>query len=693
MKLLYSFNKLGLNQQTGDQNLIEGQAFSFTLPNNTFVDAAINTIAYSASLVDGTALPTWISFDPVSLTFSGSAPAGIAGTGIRLQATDSTGAMSEEAFHLYPAKGLLSLNAQEDDVQLHQGPNSILSVSLPAGSFADSIVGRTVTLSATQTDGTPLPAWLTFDPTTATLNGNSPSWNFDQQVEILATASDGVVSAEAFHIRNSPLSIQQTLTVAPGTTFSAALNSIALPPSVGQVSVRSLDGSALPDGITVTGTGNGVADTLNGTMPTTAQKVSVLVDYTPVDTTQHSTTKVDLTLVPSGVGVPALGNQSDDTRLTLGSAFTIFPGDVFNYGSSGTDVITATGEGGAALPSWMKYDPVQGTITGTAPLSATSTGVVLTDTDKAGFTASEEFHVYVNQAVPTLQTQSDDVRVMLGNAFSTTISPGAFTDPDGGAVTTLVTGQGGTALPSWMSYDAVTGVLSGTAPTTQTTQSVVVTATGSKGGVSAESFNVYGQPDAPVSNVQQDDLRFRAGSAVSVVLDPNAFTTTASNPVTLTAKQQNGGSLPGWLSFNAATATFSGNAPTTPGTVAVDVIATDTYGRTTGEGFKFLSSTPAVATGSYTNSSFYEFGAFSLNLGNSFSDQVGSTAFKYTANFFGTIDPRLISLAMSPTGVVTGNITSNIPLTSSWNVNITGVGNNGSVGHESVIIRDSLGYL
>ena len=251
------------------------------------------------------------------------------------------------------------------------------------------------------------------------------------------------------------------------------------------------------------------------------------------------------------------------------------------------------------------------------------------------------------------------------------------------------TKSGGAALPSWLSYDAVTGVISGTAPSTQTTQNVVVTATGKNGGVSAESFNVYDQPDGPVSSVQQDDLRISTGSTVSVVLDPNAFSTASSNPVTLTATQQDGTALPSWLTFNAATATLSGNTPAAPATVGVEVIATDTYGRTAAEGFKFISSTPPVATSSPAFGLF-ENGPFAYDLTNIFHDQVGSTSFSYSGTFTGS-DPTLASLAVSSAGSLTGNVPTSINPSSTWYLDVMAVGNQGSVGHQQITIFDAYG--
>ncbi|MGA8049526.1 MAG: putative Ig domain-containing protein, partial [Burkholderiales bacterium] len=55
-----------------DQSATENQAFEFALPSETFADPDVgDTLAYGATLADGSALPTWLAFDAESATFSG----------------------------------------------------------------------------------------------------------------------------------------------------------------------------------------------------------------------------------------------------------------------------------------------------------------------------------------------------------------------------------------------------------------------------------------------------------------------------------------------------------------------------------------------------------------------------------------------------------------------------------------------
>ncbi|HNA22836.1 MAG TPA: cadherin-like domain-containing protein, partial [Agitococcus sp.] len=55
----------------GDQIFAVGFNTSFTLAPDTFIDLNGDLLTYSASLEDGTSLPTWLTFDAATQTFSG----------------------------------------------------------------------------------------------------------------------------------------------------------------------------------------------------------------------------------------------------------------------------------------------------------------------------------------------------------------------------------------------------------------------------------------------------------------------------------------------------------------------------------------------------------------------------------------------------------------------------------------------
>jgi hypothetical protein len=73
------------SNQTGT----EGQAFSYALPDDAFIDLDGDVLNYTATLADGSTLPTWLSFDAATQTFSGTPSFDDAGTlSIKVMASD-----------------------------------------------------------------------------------------------------------------------------------------------------------------------------------------------------------------------------------------------------------------------------------------------------------------------------------------------------------------------------------------------------------------------------------------------------------------------------------------------------------------------------------------------------------------------------------------------------------------------------
>lgn len=77
-----------------------GKPVTFTIPEKAFVDDDGNaTLTYSASLTDGTALPTWLQFDPLTRVFSG-IPSEKGTVKIKVTATDPSGAAASASFDI-----------------------------------------------------------------------------------------------------------------------------------------------------------------------------------------------------------------------------------------------------------------------------------------------------------------------------------------------------------------------------------------------------------------------------------------------------------------------------------------------------------------------------------------------------------------------------------------------------------------
>ncbi len=184
-----------------DQQATEDVSFNVVVPVNIFADADHvhgDQLAYSAALSDGSALPSWLNFDSTTRTFSGTPLNGeVRILNIDVTATDGEALSATDSF---------ALTVQNmNDVPIVAAPiadqtaaeDSAFTLILPGTTFADEDVihGDVLTYSAVLANGSPLPAWLSFNPSTRTFSG-TPGAGDAGSLQIAVTATDsGTLSA------------------------------------------------------------------------------------------------------------------------------------------------------------------------------------------------------------------------------------------------------------------------------------------------------------------------------------------------------------------------------------------------------------------------------------------------------------------------------------------------------------------
>ncbi|UMO90080.1 putative Ig domain-containing protein [Pectobacterium sp. PL64] len=190
----------------GNQSASQGSAFTFTLPASAFVDNdAGDSLTYRASLSDGSALPSWLVFNPQTQTFSGTPQnADVGSLAIRITATDKNSVSVSSDFTVV----VNNVNDAPTTVGISNqtvNGDGTFSFQIPANTFSDIDVGDTLRLSATRADGSALPAWVSFDPATGTFSG-LPGRANSGDLSILVTATDaaGASVSTTFVLRVLP---------------------------------------------------------------------------------------------------------------------------------------------------------------------------------------------------------------------------------------------------------------------------------------------------------------------------------------------------------------------------------------------------------------------------------------------------------------------------------------------------------
>lgn len=178
-------------QQLPDARVNAGTPWSFTLASDAFTDADGDVLAYSATLADGNALPSWLSFDAATRTFSGTPQGGAVGTlNLRITGADGGGlsASSNLVLTIAPPPNVAP-RAGQPLAGATARESQTWTYALPVGAFTDSDAGDVLMYAATLSDGSVLPAWLTLDAASGTLTGSAPAGSAGT-LTIVITAAD-----------------------------------------------------------------------------------------------------------------------------------------------------------------------------------------------------------------------------------------------------------------------------------------------------------------------------------------------------------------------------------------------------------------------------------------------------------------------------------------------------------------------
>ncbi len=619
--------------QTANQTWALGHAVNFALASNTFTDPQGEAMTYTATQANGSALPSWLTFNAATRTFTGTPPNTANGLSIKVTATDSGGASTSETFAV-ATPAAPPIVANQTATQTWTEGNAV-SFALASNVFTDP-QGESMTYAATLANGSALPTWLTFNAATQTFTGTPPAGSAPLSIMVTATDTSGVSTSETFtaNLVAPPAptitsqTANQTWALGQAVNFALAANTFTDPDGEALTyTATQSNGAALPSWLSF----NAATKTFTGTPPMGSTGLSIKVIATDAGGASTSETFTVATAAP-----PAITSQTANQTWTMGKPVSLaLAWNTFTDRLNETMTYAATQANGSALPSWLSFNAATKTFTGTPPVGAAPLSLMVTATDTTGYSTSETFTAnVVAPPAPTITSQTANQTWTIGKAVNAVLAWNTFTDPDGEALTYTATQANGAALPSWLSFNAATKTFTGTPPMSATGLNITVTATDVGGSSTSETFSVATPAAPPVITAQTAPQTWTMGKAVNLALAWNTFTDPLNEAMTYTATQANGLALPSWLSFNASTKTFTGTPPVGAAPLSLMVTATDTTGYSTSETFTAnVVAPPAPTITSQTANQTWTIGkAVNAALAwNTFTDPDGE-AMTYTAS-------------------------------------------------------------
>jgi hypothetical protein len=194
-----------------DQSVVQDQPFVLTLSEDAFTDADMDlgdSLTLRAVGPDGGPLPSWLSFDPATRTFSGIPRDADAGRAvITVVATDSVGEEAAGSFTL-AVEDINDAPAVSDPIADQVAPvNQRFELELDPAMYldADADLGDQFEITALREDRSALPAWLTFDGETLAFAGTPTDADVGLlPVSVIAVDGQGAEGVDTFVIDVRP---------------------------------------------------------------------------------------------------------------------------------------------------------------------------------------------------------------------------------------------------------------------------------------------------------------------------------------------------------------------------------------------------------------------------------------------------------------------------------------------------------
>lgn len=279
--------------------------------------------------------------------------------------------------------------------------------------------------------------------------------------------------------------------------------------------------------------------------------------------------------------------------LDVGTPFSLLTTSLVNavVNSPYTAVLSVSGGlspytfAATGFPAGLSLNAATGVITGT-PTAVGNSELHLTVTDSTGqdLAAVIPFSVIVSTGSPTIVTTSLPAGV-LGSNYATVIAVG-------GGVTPISLSMTSGTLPTGLTLNSSTGVVSGT-PTTSGTYTFTVTAQDALNNTGTQTF-VLTIAAAPAPSITNGSLPVGSvGTAYAGVLLASGGATPYSWSIT-------SGALPAGLSLSSSSGVISGT-PTTAGSSSVTLKVTDNLGSNTSQSYTLTvtaAPSPSITTGS-----------------------------------------------------------------------------------------------
>jgi len=393
-----------------DQHATVGTAFSYAFPTTTFTDSNNDALTYAASLADNVALPTWLSFNGSSRTFSGTPPSGSpASLTIKVTANDGKGGTISDSFVLTITTPTPTV-AYRINAGGAQVTNSIGTFAADAYYSGGGTTTRTKAIAGTEDDA------MYQSERSASANNANFSYAFpvsSGQYKVVLHFTEvyyGNIGKRIFDVAIENTKVLDNYDI----LATVGANTADVKTFMANVTDGTLN-------ITFIGlTSEGAVD---------RPKVSA-IEILKTDATPTNSPPVVATAIP-------------DQHATVGTAFSYaFPTTTFTDSNNDALTYAASLADNVALPTWLSFNGSSRTFSGTPPSgSPASLTIKVTANDGKGGTISDSFVLTITTPTPTVAYRINAGGAQVTNSIGTFAADAYYS---GGGTTTRTKAIAGT---------------------------------------------------------------------------------------------------------------------------------------------------------------------------------------------------------------------------------------------------------
>ncbi len=412
------------------------------------------------------------------------------------------------------------------------------------------------TLTFTVKSGTSLPMGLSLDSSTGAITG-TPTTAGKVTFSVVVTDSLGASTTKSYTITiNAPLAITTSALSDWDQNSTSYSQIVKTTGGSGPNSFALQSGTYLPTGLSL----NGTTGAITGTPTTTG---SLTFDVIVTDSVGGSATQGYTVTINS----PLVFTQSTLANWDLnrtGYSQTISAG-----GGEGTLKLSFTS---GSLPTGLTFNAATGILAGT-PSKTGTFKFTITVTDSLGAIASQTYTVII-AGLPSISASALATWDQNFSGYNQTVEITGGTGPFNFSM------KSGNSLPTGLSLNSSTGVITGT-PTTAGTFAFSIVVTDSLGESATKSYTVTISPPPEITTTSL------ANGNVNKTYSQTVAATGGSG--TKKFSLESGDSLPNGLALNTSTGVISGK-PTKAGTYTFTINFTDSIGDIASEEYSITIS-------------------------------------------------------------------------------------------------------